>query len=285
MKEHFFSIAGAVVRVCGADTELFDHAGMLEDFRVSSQPWDHTIFCSIVDQISPPEGNLCFTDCGRLVFSCPDGFLSYTGPVSQSWETATIRVLQHADMTEAQFLRSMVGSTISVSGMLSALGTAHLAVEMGGFLLHASCICHNNRAVVFTAPSGTGKSTQAELWHIHRNAEIINGDRIMIRAGENGWEAVGVPFCGTSGIRKNVRHPLAAIICLEQASKTCIRPIGGVTAFRRIWEGCTLQTWNHGDIDICSSLLQQMLESVPVFLLSCTPDHSAIEAVESVLRF
>ena len=44
-------------------------------------------------------------------------------------------------------------------------------------LMHGAVIAVGNKAWLFTAPSGTGKSTQAELWERYRNAEQINGDR------------------------------------------------------------------------------------------------------------
>ena len=46
-------------------------------------------------------------------------------------------------------------------------------------LMHASAIFYNDKTVIFTAASGVGKTTQAELWQKYRNAAIINGDKVF----------------------------------------------------------------------------------------------------------
>ncbi len=70
-------------------------------------------------------------------------------------------------------------------------------------------------AVLFTAPSGTGKSTQAELWRKHRGASIINGDCTLIAEDDGVFTAFGFPFSGTSGIFENRKAPIAAVVYLR----------------------------------------------------------------------
>ena len=48
------------------------------------------------------------------------------------------------------------------------------------YVLHSSYIVYHDQAILFTAPSGVGKSTQASLWQKYRNIKIINGDRTLI---------------------------------------------------------------------------------------------------------
>lgn len=282
--ESYFSIAGAVVKISCNGDKLFENAGELENFRASGQAWDHEIFCDLTDEMPAPEGKLIFSDPGRLVFEDDGVTTSWIGPVQRSYADAHIWVRREKNTSTALFARRVMGDRISIRSVLNALEPEHLAVERGGFILHGSCICHNGKAIVFTAPSGTGKSTQAELWRIHRGAAVINGDRIMLRSGLCGWEAVGIPFCGSSGIRENRVLPLAAVISLSQAPITSIATLTGAKAFRRIWEGCTLQTWNRQDVDRCARYVEALLGSVPVLHLACTPDVSAVEALEAALN-
>lgn len=282
--EHYFSIAGAVVKISGDGDKLFTDASELENFRVPAQTWDHEIFCDLTDEMPAPEGKMVYSDPSRLVFETAGGTTNWIGSVQRSYADAYIWVRRENNTSTALFLRRVVGDRVSIRAVLNALEPEHLAVAQGGFLLHASCICHKGKAIVFTAPSGTGKSTQAELWRIHRGATVINGDRIMLRSGQFGWEAVGIPFCGSSGIRENRILPLAAVVSLGQAPVTTITPLTGARAFRSIWEGCTLQIWNRQDVDRCASYVGALLESVPVLHLACTPDISAVEALEAELN-
>ena len=152
------------------------------------------------------------------------------------------------------------------------------------FLLHASCICHEDGAILFTAPSGMGKSTQAQLWNAHRSATVINGDRVVLGVKDGVCMAYGVPFSGTSGIQKQASLPIKAIVYLGKAPKTTINRLTGVRAFRIIWEGVTLQHWNQDDVDNCVSALVKILADVPVYELQCTPDETAVTALENAMK-
>ena len=66
-------------------------------------------------------------------------------------------------------------------------------------LMHGSAIAINGKGYIFTALSGTGKSTQAEYWKQMRGAEIINGDRVLITKRNGKFFANGIYVAGTSG--------------------------------------------------------------------------------------
>ena len=142
----------------------------------------------------------------------------------------------------------------------------------------------DGKAILFTAPSETGKSTQADLWHRLRGAAIHNGDRSAVRWQDGRAYACGVPFAGSSQICENVTLPLAAIVYLRQAPETTIRRLRGAESFRCLWEGCSVNTWDRADVDRISETVLQVLTAVPVFELACTPDESAILALEGVLN-
>ena len=44
------------------------------------------------------------------------------------------------------------------------MGLEHLLATQRAVILHSAYIDYKGKAILFSAPSGTGKSTQAELW-------------------------------------------------------------------------------------------------------------------------
>ena len=42
--------------------------------------------------------------------------------------------------------------------------------------IHSAAIIYDDKAYLFSAPSGTGKSTHANLWKDEYDCEILNGD-------------------------------------------------------------------------------------------------------------
>ena len=94
---------------------------------------------------------------------------------------------------------------LNIQSVLSSIMLETLLLRHGRGVLHASYIrLPNERSILFSAPSGTGKSTQAELWRRYRNAQIINGDKAIVYLASEGVSVSSLPLCGSSGICRNV---------------------------------------------------------------------------------
>ena len=77
--------------------------------------------------------------------------------------------------------------------------------------------------------------------------------------------------------------PVKAIVYLGQASQTSIRRLRGTEAFRRIWEGVSVNTWNVEDVASAMDITTRVIGAVPVYHLVCTPDESAVLTLEQQL--
>lgn len=164
----------------------------------------------------------------------------------------------------------------------------HLAIEHAmalfkGTLLHSSFISYDGKAILFTAPSQTGKSTQAELWRRLRGAEVINGDRSLLKIENGVLTAFSLPYCGTSGICLNYSAPVQAIVVLRQAPFNRITPLRPAAAFRDLYEGCATNIWYSDDSKTICDIIEHAITAVPVLLLECLPDGGAVEALANAL--
>jgi hypothetical protein len=282
--ERYYRFAGVVYRVSGRAEDFFEKDGALAPFRVEACAFDHSMEFEMVSSLPEPEGEPVFSGGSRCVFRSGDEQLSYVGSVSQSPDGAYMLIRRKGAQSRILVPRKNGPCSISVRLVLNAMEAEHHIVRHGGFLLHASFIRWKDRAILFTAPSGTGKSTQAELWRQTRDAEVINGDRAAVMLEADGIMAWGVPFCGSSGICKNVRLPVAAIVYLSQAPVTRIQKLNGLQAFQCIWEGCSVNIWDQDDAESCVRTVMSVVEQVPVYYLACTPDETAVDALEKMLK-
>lgn len=165
----------------------------------------------------------------------------------------------------------------------SSIPLAQLLLPKKAVLMHASYIDTNGSAVLFTAPCGTGKSTQAELWRVHRNAEVINGDKAGIYLKDGEAFAGGLPFCGTSGICHNKNLPLKAIVLLSQGKENCVKRLMGFEALQAIINNLYLDLLVPLEKQMCIDFAIELLNNISVFSLECTPDQRAVEELEKVL--
>ena len=150
-------------------------------------------------------------------------------------------------------------------------------------VLHSASVRTKHGVILFAAPSGVGKSTQAQLWKQCRQADILNGDKNAVGMQNGTAMAYGLPFCGTSGICTPYQLPLRAIVLLEQASENLAHRQIGARAALAVLRNCM----GHRVVQEASqAMLEQvteLLETVPVYHLACTPDVRAVQALEHAL--
>ena len=95
------------------------------------------------------------------------------------------------------------------------------------FLFHCSAIAFDGEGVLFTAPSGTGKSTHARLWRecFGERVTIINDDKPLLRVKEDGIYVYGTPWCGKHGIETNTSVKVKAVAIIERAAENATEGI------------------------------------------------------------
>lgn len=157
-------------------------------------------------------------------------------------------------------------------------------IDADAMILHSAYMCYENMAVLFSAPSETGKSTQANLWEQYRGTRTINGDRSLLLREEDGWRAYGWPVCGSSEICHDESYPVRAIVMLKQAKENKCYPLTGFQAVREVMEQITVNAWD-SDFQIkVMDNLDQLLREVPIYRLECDISEAAVKCLEDALK-
>ena len=159
--------------------------------------------------------------------------------------------------------------------ILHLIAIEQVLIRHNAFLLHSSLVQLNNQGVLFSGPSCIGKSTQASLWQKHLDADILNGDRCIIRKMPDGFYGCGSPWAGTSKIYRRELVPLKGIFLLKQAPENSIRSVGA-DGFARLFNQSIVNTWDTAFVEKLSSLIIEVLTEIPVYELSCQPDEDAV---------
>ena len=165
--------------------------------------------------------------------------------------------------------------------LMNYLAFEDVLINHQGFILHSSFISWQNNGILFTAPSGTGKSTQADLWKKYEDADIYNGDRTIIRKIDGKYYGFGSPYAGSSGIYRNESAPIKAIVVIEQGPDNVIRRLHGREAFLPLFRETLMNTWNKEYMEKMTDLLMDVACQIPVYHLSCRPDQDAVNTVKN----
>ena len=152
-------------------------------------------------------------------------------------------------------------------------------LDFQGCLLHASCVVIDDKAYLFSADSGTGKSTHTGLWLQHladKNPYILNDDKPAIRVFDDGVYAYGTPFSGKHDISENKKVKVQGICFLEQSKINFIQKLKPSEAIKLFLEQTTSYLKKE-DMEKLLDVLEVVIKNIPIYKLYCDISKEAVE--------
>lgn len=143
-------------------------------------------------------------------------------------------------------------------------------------IFHSSVVEVDNKAFVFAAPSGTGKSTHTRMWReffIEKRVHMINDDKPLLKIDSN-TVIYGTPWQGKGMLGENRSAPVKGICFLKQGKNNEIRRIGKEEAMPKLFR----QTYRVPDrkaLEKTILLLNELYERIPIYEMNCTISHEA----------
>lgn len=155
--------------------------------------------------------------------------------------------------------------------------------EKDVLLMHGSFVELDGNGIIFTGPSGIGKTTQAELWQKYLNANIINGDKVFVRVYNNEISGYGAPWSGSSPYCLNKKAQLKGIVVLLQSDKNRITKLDCVEATTRVMPHIFMHHWDERCVVKVLSTIDKVLKNTSVWLLECKPDQEAVMITKNAI--
>lgn len=150
--------------------------------------------------------------------------------------------------------------------------------EYDGFFFHSSSLMLQNEGYVFTAVSGTGKSTHTALWRklFKEKVVMINDDKPIIRKKDGVFCVYGTPWMGKSDIGNNVKAPVKAVYILQRGEENSVERVKTGEVFKNILEATVVPS-DRKNMEKLLKLLDEFFSSVLLFRLTC---NMGIEAAQ-----
>ena len=161
------------------------------------------------------------------------------------------------------------------------------------FIMHAAAFIWKEKAWLYTAPSGTGKTTQYLNWKrlYPEEVQILCGDMPLLHWQEDGRIMVcPSPWNGNErlGEENRLSAPLGGIVYLAQSNKDLFAPADLYRLVRPIWFKLIGQVETEEQIRARGEFLDHMLSAYPVWLLENRGDEASVllarDAFERVLQ-
>ena len=152
-------------------------------------------------------------------------------------------------------------------------------------IFHGSVIAVEGQGFLFTAKSGTGKSTHTRLWreYLGEKAVMVNDDKPMLKITDNGVIAYGTPYNGKHHLGCNMSVPLKAICILTRGEKNSIVRIDKKEAYAMLLQ----QVYRpHDPLQMAKTLklADRLAVNTELYRLACNMDIEAAEVAYNAMK-
>ena len=189
-------------------------------------------------------------------------------------------ILQEQMQSDKEALREKRSVCRFDAGYLETLAIyrkiAENLIDREIFLFHGSAIAYKGSGVLFTAVSGTGKSTHAALWKEAFPGDVlyVNDDKPLIRFDGDVPYVCGTPWNGKHFRGDPVEVPLRAVCFLKRGTENRMSRIEK----RDAWPGMLQQSYRPASQERfvrLMELLDKMADHTDLFTLCYRPDREA----------
>lgn len=147
--------------------------------------------------------------------------------------------------------------------------------EKGAIVFHGSAVAVGNKAFIFSAKSGTGKTTHTNLWLNNiEGSYMVDGDKPIIRVFPDGVKVCGTLWNGKEKLGTNKIVPLKAICKISRGEKNSIEKV----SFKEMLAHLIEQTYRSPDGEVLLktlNVLKEVGEKVNFYSLSCNMEDEA----------
>lgn len=275
----YYKIAGIVLKIVGIDDFSVEK---MREYEVAECAYDVCISISDSQNIAKPDDvKEIARQKYRVYATCREGYCTYDEMGNNGLSALIVmdRAISNVSVC-ARDVSHLGGASLSVRkfNMLAEVFRFVVLVR-GGTVFHSSALMYDGHALLFSAPSGTGKSTHTGLWCQYMNgAEVFNDDSPAIMVENGQIFAYGTPWSGKSDLNKNVRLPVKAIVFLERATENSIDALNGKTAFLHL----VSQSFKAPFTGLLNDMLdvqEKIFENVKLYKLKCNISKQAVDTV------
>lgn len=158
-------------------------------------------------------------------------------------------------------------------------------MSFGGFFLHSSAVMIDGKAYLFSAPSGTGKSTHTSLWleKFGDRAKILNDDKPAIRIINDEIRVFGTPWSGKADSSVNTDVALAGICFLERDTTNHIEEISKAEGIAKVMNQ-TIRPSDRAQMSQLLDTLDIVISRTPIYKMGCNISLEAAEVAYEAMK-
>lgn len=159
-------------------------------------------------------------------------------------------------------------------------------LSYGRVFFHGTAFVWREKAWIFSALSGTGKTTQYLQWKLLYGEEIqmLNGDKPILEFRKQGIWVHPSPWKGKENMGQMLSAPLGGIILLEQSTENVWRSISINDAILPLFFQFVFSRATGKQVHVVCTLVEQLLHQVPIWQLSNKGNAASAQLCHDMLN-
>lgn len=238
----------------------------------------------LTGQLPEAKGTCCYADSFLRYYKSAEGFSVYTHPDANGMTVMCTHWLPDYSAIRIRMNAQVCTCAVSLHELMLYFPLPAVLSHFHAVQLHASRVAIGDAAVLFCAPSETGKSTQARLWKQYAGARILNNDRTLVQKTKRGFLTGGCLQDGSEPIRRNDLLRPAAVVLLEQGTENTIRQSGTLPKMHRLMSQTSAWPWDAAQLTQNRILWADVLNAMPVYDYACRPDEESVRVLYRQMR-
>lgn len=285
-----YSIAGHIIELAWAKEYIHNN---MSDFACSNELPTELTFEILESKVQEqPDGNPIISSSFLNIYQVPDGYYLFYPQThhvlgchyNMTLKTVTITLdqpLTDIDKTTILEQQNDVSLTIVDYIFFIIRDCFFIFLQQNGIIaVHSSSIIYNDKAYLFSASSGTGKTTHTDMWVKEYNVKILDGDVTAICMIDGQPFAYGLPWCGTSGHYLNECVALGGIIFIAKSCHNSLSKLTPFEAILRIAARCFTPTWTQEQSELNLKVAESIVPHIYCRFLGCLPNLESVELVK-----
>lgn len=160
--------------------------------------------------------------------------------------------------------------------LLTQYVMSYIARENNALLMHGSSLVYKNKGIIFTAKSGTGKSTHSRLWQKYADCTVLNDDKNLLKIVDDKLYLYPSFWSGKHRLDNNIKSTLDAVVFLYQSKENTVRRLTPKEAFRLLL--VQLSSINFNNQELWNKITDKLL-NLPCYYLGCNMEKDAFDTI------
>ncbi len=272
--ENIYKIADLLIKVdYKYDLYFKDN---IEKYLEKTNTYQHSIKTTVLDKIEEPDLEPVISKNNRFIYQ--DDTYEYLSVTNINHEIDVLIKYDYDYKEINLYLKKHIEKIEEKEYIFTGIMFMDLALSQGYISIHASGINLNNKGILFSAPSKTGKSTHARFWtKTYQDSFIFNDDKPLIKTG-NEITVYGTPWSGKTTVNNNIDLSLETIVFLHQGKSDSIQELDDkeklIYLMRNINRPRSKKLWENN-----LRSLDKLIKNVKMYKAYVTNDITSVKTV------